>query len=157
MYASSRRAWWESSAEAPLFAHHTRGSSSLPRTRLSWRTTRRHAASATAQFLSASRRPRTSSVVWGRRFLLRTALGLPRWGTVARSLSRSLEMSTVFGRQVPILACPCCDSRCIERLSVRKHGLLRKKSARLLPKSPPFFAQTRPLFMRTSSTPQKRR
>ena len=56
MCASSRRAWWERSAEAPLFAHHTRGSSSLPRTRLPWRTTRRHAASATAQFLSASRR-----------------------------------------------------------------------------------------------------
>ena len=128
MCASSRRAWWESSAEAPLFAHHTRGSSSLPRTRLLWRTTRRHAASATARFLSTSRRPRTSSVVRGRRFLLRTALGLPRWGTVARSLSRSLEIPAVFGRQAPFLACPCCDSRCIERLSVRKHGLLQKKA-----------------------------
>lgn len=128
MCASSRRAWWESSTEAPLFAHHTRSSSSLPRTRLLWRTTRRHAASATAQFLSASRRPRTSSVVRGRRFLLRTVLGLPRRGTVARPLSPSLEMPAVFGRQVPILACPCCDSRCIERLSVRKHGLLRKKA-----------------------------
>lgn len=128
MCASSRRVWWERSAEAPLFAHHTRGSSSLPCTRLLWRTTRRHAASATAQFLSASRRPRTSSVVRGRRFLLRTVLGLPRRGTVTRSLSRSHEIPAVFGRQVPILACPCCDSRCIERLSVRKHGLLRKKA-----------------------------
>ena len=128
MCASSRRAWWESSAEAPLFAHHTRGSSSLLRTRLPWRTTRRHAASATARFLSTSRRPRTSSVVRGRRFLLRTVLGLPRRGTVTRSLSRSHEIPAVFGRQVPILACPCCDSRCIERLSVRKHGLLRKKA-----------------------------
>ena len=128
MCASSRRAWWESSAEAPLFAHHTRGSSSLPRTRLLWCTTRRYAASATARFLSASRRPRTSSVVRGRRFLLRTVLGLPRRGTVTRSLSRSLEIPAVFGRQAPFLACPCCGSRCIERLSVRKHGLLRKKA-----------------------------
>lgn len=90
MCASSRRAWWESSAEAPLFAHHTRGSSSLPRTRLPWRTTRRHAASTTARFLSTSRRPRTSSVVRGRRFLLRTVLGLPRR---ALSLDRCPRLS----------------------------------------------------------------
>lgn len=142
MCASSRRAWWESSAEAPLFAHHTRGSSSLSRTGLLWRTTRRHAASATARFLSTSRRPRTSSVVRGRRFLLRTVLGLPRRGTVTRSLSRSLEIPAVFGRQVPILACPCCGSRCIERLSVRKHGCCGKKRTAFAEKSTVFRANS---------------
>ena len=57
----------------------------------------------------------------------------PRWDyrVGALSLDRCPGPSKCppsFGRQVPILACPCCDSRCIERLSVRKHGLLRKKA-----------------------------
>ncbi len=54
------------------------------------RTTRRHAASATARFLSPSRRPRTSSVVRGRSFLLRL-----RWDyrVGALSLDRCLRPS----------------------------------------------------------------
>ena len=155
MCASSRRAWWESSAEAPLFAHHTRSSSSLPRTRLLWCTTRRHAASATAQFISASRRPRTSSVVRGRRFLLRTVLGLPRWGTLARPLSPSLEMPAVFGRQVPILACPCCDSGASSASAFENTGCCGKKRTAFAEKSTVFRANS-PTFHENKQRPPKK-
>ena len=152
MYASSRRAWWESSDEAPLFAHHTRSSSSLPRTRLPWRTTRRHAASATAQFLSASRRPRTSSVVRGRRFLLRTVLGDSRSTVVPVSRNARRVRQTSAHSRLPMLR--LAVHRAPQRSKTRA---VAEKSARLLPKSPPFFAQTRPLFMRTSRDSPKRR
>lgn len=155
--ASFRHAWWERSAEASPFAHHTRARPLCPRSMPSRRTTRRHAASATARFLSPSRRPRTSSVVRGRCFLLRTALGLSRLGSVTRSLPPSLEMLTIFGRQAPFLACPCCGSRCIERLIFRKTRAVAEKSAQLSTKSPPVFAQTRQLFIRTSTAQKKNR
>ncbi len=63
-------------------------------------------------------------------------------GTVTRSLSPSLEMPALFGRQTPFLACHSAAHVAFCASAFKKHGLLRKKAHSFRRKVPGFRANT---------------
>lgn len=157
MCASSRRVWWERSAEAPLFAHHTRGLvlfaphqapvvHDAPIRCVCHRTIPLHFSSPSHLLGGAGAAFFVAHRAWT------STLGH------CRSIVVPVPRNTRRVRQASALSRLPMLRLAVHRAPQRaKTWAVAEKSARLLPKSPPFFAQTRPLFMRTNSAPRKRR